>query len=162
MKTLITANITDDCLNELEKLMEITYEPWRATGIIYFDVKELVEKLKDYDIFITEADDLKKEDVFEKTNLKLIISCRGDPFNVNLNAATKNNIPVLYTPLRNVDAVAELTIGLMLMLARKLHNVDRIIHSEEFEINDFEDYVEYLNKFPSNYLAFFLRVFNIF
>jgi len=147
MKALITAKITDSCLNELKKLIEITYEPWRETGIIYFDVKELVEKLKDYDIFITEADDLKKEELFENSNLKLIISCRGDPFNVNLKAATKKNIPVLFTPLRNVDAVAELTIGLMLMLARKLHNVDRIIHSDDFEIIEFEDFVEYLNKF---------------
>ncbi|MFX1417928.1 MAG: NAD(P)-dependent oxidoreductase [Promethearchaeota archaeon] len=147
MKALITANVTDDCLIELEKLMEITYEPWRETGIIYFDVKELVEKLKDYDIFITEADDLKKGDLYENTNLKLIISCRGDPFNINLKAATKNNIPILYTPLRNVDAVAELTIGLMLMLARKMHYVDRTIHSDDFEITDFEDYVDYLNKF---------------
>ncbi|MFX0023669.1 MAG: NAD(P)-dependent oxidoreductase [Candidatus Hermodarchaeota archaeon] len=147
MKALITAKITEDVLNELEKLMEITYEPWRETGIIYFDVKELVKKLRNYDIFITEADDLKKEALFENSNLKLIVSCRGDPFNVNLKAATENKIPVFYTPLRNVDAVAELTIGLMLMLARKLHSVDRIIHSEEFEILEFEDYVEYLNKF---------------
>lgn len=147
MRALITAKITDSCLKELEMLMEITYEPWRETGIIYFDVKELVEKLKGYDIFITEADDLKKEELFEKTNLKLIISCRGDPFNVNLKAATKNNILVLFTPLRNVDAVAEMTIGLMLMLARKLHKVDRIIHSDHFEVTEFEDFVEYLNKF---------------
>jgi D-3-phosphoglycerate dehydrogenase len=146
MKALITANITKESLNELENLMEITYEPWRETGIIYFDVKELIEKLKGYEVFITEADDLKKEALFEATNIKLI-SCRGDPFNVNLKAATKNNIPVLYTPLRNVDAVAELTIGLMLMLARKLHYADRIIHSDEFEIIEFEDYVDYLNKF---------------
>jgi len=147
MKALITASLSEESLNELKKLMKITYEPWRETGIIYFDVKELIEKLKDYDIFITEADDLKKEELFEQINLKLLVSCRGDPFNVNLNAATKKHIPVLYTPLRNVDAVAELTIGLMLMLARKLHIVDRIIHSKEFEIIEFEDYVDYLNKF---------------
>lgn len=147
MKALITANISKESLNELKNLMEITYEPWRETGIIYFDVKELVEKLEEYDIFITEADDLKKEALFENTNLKLIVSCRGDPFNINLKAATKKNIPILYTPLRNVDAVAELTIGLMLILARKLHFVDRIIHSDEFEIIEFEDYVKYLNEF---------------
>ena len=147
MKALITASLSEESLNELKNLMEITYESWRETGIIYFDVKELIEKLRDHDIFITEADDLKKEELFEQTNLKLLVSCRGDPFNVNLKAATKKNIPVLYTPLRNVDAVAELTIGFMLILARKLQNVDRIIHSEEFEITDFEDYVEYLNKF---------------
>jgi len=147
MKALITANITNESLNELKNLMEITYEPWRETGIIYFDVKELAEKLEEYDVFITEADDLKKEALFENTNLKLIVSCRGDPFNINLKAATKKNIPILYTPLRNVDAVAELTIGLMLILARKLHFVDRIIHSDKFEIIEFEDYVKYLNEF---------------
>ncbi|MFX0008013.1 MAG: NAD(P)-dependent oxidoreductase, partial [Candidatus Hermodarchaeota archaeon] len=152
MKALITAKITSEVLNKLEKLMEITYEPWRETGIIYFDGKELTEKLRNYDIFITEADDLKKEDVFKNSNLKLIVACRGDPFNVNLKAATENKIPVLYTPLRNVDAVAELTIGLMLMLARKLHSADRIIHSDEFEIIEFEDYVEYLNKFQGTEL----------
>jgi len=147
MKALITANITNESLNELKNLMEITYEPWRETGIIYFDVKDLAEKLEEYDVFITEADDLKKEALFENTNLKLIVSCRGDPFNINLKAATKKNIPILYTPLRNVDAVAELTIGLMLILARKLHFVDRIIHSDKFEIIEFEDYVKYLNEF---------------
>ncbi|MFX1306536.1 MAG: NAD(P)-dependent oxidoreductase [Promethearchaeota archaeon] len=147
MKALITASISEEILRELNTLMEITYEPWRETGIIYFDVRELVEKLKNYDIFITEVDDLKKGELFEQSSLKLLISCRGDPFNVNLKSATLKGIPVLNTPLRNVDAVAELTIGLMLMLARKLHKVDRIIHSKEFEITDFEDYVGYLNQF---------------
>lgn len=147
MKALITAKLTEECLNELKKSMDITYEPWRETGIIYFDAKELVEKLKDYDIFITEADDLRKDEIFELTNLKLIVSCRGDPYNVNLVAASKKKIPILYTPLRNVDAVAEFTVGLMIMLARKLHTVDRTIHSNDFEILEFEDYVSYLNKF---------------
>ncbi len=147
MKAFITANITDKCLNELKKNFDVVYEPWRETGIIYFDVNELAEKLEKVDVFITEADDLKKKELFELTNLKLLVSCRGDPFNINIEEATKKNLPVLYTPLRNVDAVAELTIGFMLMLARKLQMVDRKIHSEEFEIIDFDDYVGYLNRF---------------
>ena len=147
MKAFITASITDECLNELKSSMEVIYEPWRETGIIYFDVKELVGKLDDTDIFITETDDLKKSELFEQTKLKLLISCRGDPFNVNLKAATENNIPVLNTPLRNVEAVAELTIAHMLMLARKLHNVERILHSDDFELLDFDDYIDYLNQF---------------
>ena len=56
MKALITASISEESLRELNKLMEITYEPWRETGIIYFDVRELVEKLKNYDMFINEVD----------------------------------------------------------------------------------------------------------
>lgn len=147
MKAFITASITDECKKELKNLMDITYEPWRETGIIYFDVKELVEKLEDVDVFITETDDLKKAELFEQTKLKLLISCRGDPFNVNLKAATENKIPVLNTPLRNVEAVAELTIAHMLMLARNLHKVERILHSDDFELIDFDDYIDYMNQF---------------
>ncbi|MFX0041537.1 MAG: NAD(P)-dependent oxidoreductase [Candidatus Hodarchaeota archaeon] len=147
MKALITATLSEEVLKELKNILDITYEPWRETGIIYFDVKELIEKLKGYDIFITETDDIKKPEIFEESKLKLIVSCRGDPFNVDLDTATKNNIPVLNTPLRNVDAVAELTIGLMLMLARNLHQVERNLHSNKFELTDFEDYISYFNKF---------------
>ena len=147
MKIFITASITKEILNALKKKFDVIYEPWRETGIIYFGAKELAKKLEGVDIFITEADDLKKKELFEQTNLKLLISCRGDPFNINLQAASKKNIPVLYTPLRNVDSVAELTVGFILMLARKLQKVDRVVHSDEFEIIDFEDYVKYLNSF---------------
>ncbi len=147
MKAFITASITDACLNELKKLMDVTYEPWREIGIIYLDAKELVGKLEGIDVFITETDDLKKDILFEQSSLKLLVSCRGDPFNVNLKAATEHNVPVCNTPLRNVEGVAELTIGHMLMLARKLHTIERILHSEEFELLDFDDYIGYLNQF---------------
>jgi len=152
MKALITASISEEELTELKKLFEVTYESWRDTGIIYFDAKELAEKLKGYDIFITAADDLKKKEFFELTNLKLIVSCRGDPFNLNLDAANKKQIPIIYTPLRNVDAVAELSVGLMISLARNLSELDRYLHSDNFEITDFEDWIGYYNKFMGNEL----------
>ena len=147
MKALITASISEEVLKKLESLIEITYESWRDTGIIYMDTKELIEKLSDYDIFITTADDLKNPDIFDQTKLKLIVSCRGDPFNVNLEAATRNNLPILFTPLRNVDAVAELTIGLMISLARNVTQLDRFLHSDEFEVVDFEDWINHFNRF---------------
>jgi D-3-phosphoglycerate dehydrogenase len=152
MRAFITASISDEVLKELRKKMDVTYESWRETGNIYFDVKEMIEKLKDYDIFITVADDLKKAELFEKTNLKLIGSCRGDPFNINLEAATKNRIPVIYTPLRNVVAVAELTVGLIISLARNLTQLDKFLHSDDFEVIDFEDWIKCYNKFMGSEL----------
>ncbi|MBY8988476.1 MAG: hypothetical protein KGD61_08475, partial [Candidatus Lokiarchaeota archaeon] len=152
MRAFITASISDEVLKELKKILDVTYESWRETGNVYFDVKEMVEKLKDYDIFITVADDLKNAELFEKTDLKLIGSCRGDPFNVNLEAATKNNIPVIYTPLRNVVAVAELTVGLIISLARNLTQLDKFLHSDDFEVIDFEDWIKCYNRFMGNEL----------
>ncbi|MFW9874217.1 MAG: NAD(P)-dependent oxidoreductase [Candidatus Thorarchaeota archaeon] len=153
MKAYITASLSPEVLKELKNLMEVIYEPWVKTREIYFDSKELAEKLKDVDIFITEADDVKKKEFYELTNLKLLISCRGDPFNINLKAATENGLPVLNTPLRNVDAVAELTVCYIIMLARKVQEIDRILHSEDFEITDFEDWVEYFERFRGTELG---------
>ncbi len=147
MKALITANLTPEVIKELNKILDVIYEPWVKTGEIYFDAKELAQKLEGVDIFITETDDVKKKEFFELTNLKLLVSCRGDPFNVNLKAATENGVLVLNTPLRNVDAVADLTVCYILMLARKIHKIDRILHSENFEVNDFEDWIKYFEDF---------------
>lgn len=152
MRAFITASISDEVLKELNKKLDVTYESWRETGNIYFDVKEMIEKLKDYDIFITAADDLKKAELFESTNLKLIGSCRGDPFNINLEAATKKKIPVIYTPLRNVVAVAELTVGLIISLARNLTQLDKFLHSDDFEVIDFEDWIKCYNRFMGSEL----------
>ncbi len=153
MKALITAVLTPEALNELNNIMDVVYEPWTKTGEIYFDAIELAEKLEGVDIFITEVDDVKKKEFFELTNLKLLISCRGDPFNVNLKAATKKGVLVLNTPLRNVDAVADLTVCYILMLARKIHKLDRILHSESFEVVDFEDWIKYFENFTGTELG---------
>lgn len=153
MKALVTASLSPEVLRELKNLMEVKYEPWVQSREIYFNANELAEKLEGVDIFITETDDVKKEEFYELTNIKLLISCRGDPFNVNLTAATKKGLPVLNTPSRNVDAVADLTVCYILMLARKIQQVDRILHSEDFEIIDFENWVDYFEKFRGTELG---------
>ena len=153
MKALVTASLSPEVLNELKNLMEVRYEPWVQTREIYFDAKELAEKLEGIDIFITETDDVKKKEFYELTNIKLLISCRGDPFNVNLIAATEKRLPVLNTPFRNVDAVADLTVCYILMLARKIPEVERILHSEKFEVIDFENWVDYFEQFKGTELG---------
>ena len=50
--------------------------------------------------------------------LRCIGSCRGDPNNVDIAAATKAGIPVLRAPGRNADAVAEITIALLFAVNR--------------------------------------------
>lgn len=147
MKAFITAVIDEVELKRLKtKVDEIVYEPWRETSEIYFSSKRLAPKLDGVDIFITEPDEV-KEDLVKQTDLKIIAACRQDPYKVNIEAATEKGIPVLYTPARNADSVADLAVLMMLSLARKLTQVDRFIHSDKFEIIEMEDYLKVCNDY---------------
>lgn len=151
MKAYITAEFSPEALEELKKILddEIVYESWRETSNLYFKDEDLIQKIKEIgaEIFICEGDNVKKA-VFENVDLKIIGSTRGDPYNIDLETATAKGVPVLFAPNRNTVSVAELTIGLILSLARKLHSIERILHTEnEFEVNDFSDYIQYYNQF---------------
>lgn len=151
MKILITAPFHESGLKRLQEHCEVIYESWRETGKIYFDEDELIEKLNDgqFDIFITEADQVDAW-VIEKTNLKLIASARGTPVNVDEEAAAEKRIPVIYTPHRNADAVADLTVGMMLTQARKMIEIDRLLKSGKFNTAELEtekDFTEFYSRF---------------
>ena len=151
MKAYITAEFSPEALEELKKILEdeIVYESWRETSNLYFKDEDLIQKIKEIgaEIFICEGDNVKKT-VLENVDLKIIGSTRGDPNNIDLETATAKGIPVLFAPNRNTVSVAELTVGLILSLARKLYSIERILHTEnKFEVNDFSDYIKYYNEF---------------
>ncbi len=51
-------------------------------------------------------------------NLRLVCCARGGPVNVDVAAAGERGIPVVTTPGKNAESVADLTIGFAVMLAR--------------------------------------------
>ena len=62
--------------------------------------------------------------------LKFIACARGGPVNVDVKAAMERGIPVLYIPGRNANAVAELTIGLMILLARHVREAEEALRRD--------------------------------
>lgn len=146
MKALITADLTEPEINRLKVKMDFIYESWRESGLLYFDEDDLIEKLKGIDIFICEGDNVKKR-VIEESSLKIIGSCRNDPNNIDIITASEKNIPVIYTPKRNSESVADLTVCLILALARNLTQIDKYLHSEDFDIVNLEDWVKDYKKF---------------
>ena len=150
MKAFVTAEFSPESLQKLKEVLQddIVYESWRDTRNLYFDDDSLIKRIKEIgaEILICEGDNVKKK-VIEQTNLKIIGSTRGDPNNIDVESATKKGIPILFAPDRNTVSVAELTVSLILSLARNLHSVERILHSEKFDVKEFADYVKYYNLF---------------
>lgn len=145
--------MSPESLEKLKELLQddVIYESWRDTKNIYFDAEDLVNRIKQSgaEIFLCEGDNVKK-DVIEKIDLKIIGSTRDDPNNIDLKTATEKGIPVLFTPGRNRFAVTEMTITLMLALLRKVHQIERILHSSQFKVEEFTDYVTYYNQFKGH------------
>jgi len=146
MKAFVTANFTKEGLARLGRHMEVVYEPWGENQKLYL-ADELAEKLKELgaDVIVIETD-LCHEEVFEQVNLKMIGVCRGEPLNVDVELATQKGIPVFYTPGRNADAVADLTIGFMLCLARKIIPAHNMLVRGEYNPEEPKDHMLMLKR----------------
>lgn len=119
MVILVTASLDEESLAALRQIGEVRYEPLMTTGRLLAG-PALVEKVKGVDVLVTEADPIRDEDMAAFSTLKVICSCRGNPVNVDVAAASRHGLLVINTPARNAEAVAELAVALMIMLARRV------------------------------------------
>lgn len=81
---------------------------------------ELISELRDVDVLVSEADSVTAKVLASLPKLQAVIATRGNPVNVEVPAATAEGVLVAYAPGRNAQAVAELCIAMMVMVARNV------------------------------------------
>ncbi len=84
----------------------------------YTDPKELLQSVVDVDALIIRSDKATKEVIEAGKNLKLIVRAGAGYDNIDLAAATAKGIVAMNTPGQNSNAVAELTFGMLVFMAR--------------------------------------------
>lgn len=125
-RALVTAPLRGPALEQLRQIAEVEFDPWiEHRPISVMRAEQLAERLaaSGASIVICEADQVAGP-VLELP-LIAVGSTRGDPTNVDVAAATAAGIPVLHTPGRNADAVAEMTVALLFAVGRHVVPGDR-------------------------------------
>ena len=93
-----------------------------ATLEKYTDKAELITAVADADALIIRSDKATKEVIEAASNLKIIVRAGAGYDNIDLEAATANNVVAMNTPGQNSNAVAELALGMMIFQARNQFN----------------------------------------
>lgn len=128
----MTAPLRGPGLEKLARLARVVHEPWTdQEPLRIYDGPGLARRLaaEEADIAVVEADFVDAS-VFE-VPLVAVAAARGDPNNVDVAAATAAGVPVIRTPGRNADAVAELAVCLLIAVARKVLPADRDVREVE-------------------------------
>jgi len=95
--------------------------------------------LDGHDVLVMQAAPVTEEVFAAVPSLRLVCCVRGGPVNVDVAAATARGIPVVTTPGKNADAVAELTIAFVIMLARRMPEILRYVEAGgEFGHDNYE------------------------
>lgn len=88
----------------------------------YEGQEALIEAAKTADAMIIRSDKATKEVLDASEKLKIVIRAGAGYDNIDLVAATANNIVAMNTPGQNSNAVAELALGMMVFQARNQFN----------------------------------------
>jgi D-3-phosphoglycerate dehydrogenase / 2-oxoglutarate reductase len=121
----VTAPLRGPGFDKLRELADVVYDPWiDQTPLRIYSAEQLAERaaVENANVLVVESDSVSGP-VFD-IPLQAVASTRGDPNNVDVVAATKAGVPVLYTPGRNADAVAEMTVALLFGVTRHLITAD--------------------------------------
>ncbi len=131
-KALVTAPFRGDGLDKLRQLADVVYDPWiEQQPLRIYNSAQLAERIEGEgaNVVVVESDSVKGPVL--DLPLVAVGSCRGDPNNVDVAAATARGIPVLRAPGRNADAVAELTVALLFAVNRGVVRADRDVREGE-------------------------------
>ena len=138
-KVLLTRRLHEFALNELRKRYKITVHE----GKIPMPKRRLLEEIKNKDGLICFPYDIIDKEILDSAGKLKSISTYSVGFDhIDVNYAKKKKITIGYTPDVLTNATAELTIGLMMDLLRRITEGDSIIRKGKWnEIFGPFDYV---------------------
>ena len=118
----------------LEAVADVEVRPW-TESLVLAEPDELAAELtaKKVMALFVEADFVLAETFEAAPGLRFVGICRGDLGHVDTDAATRAGAVVTHSPGRNAEAVAELTIAMMLALLRRIPDANAYVRERSWE-----------------------------
>jgi len=138
INTAMTAVFSERYLPELREICEVRIGGHGATGLI-LDEEGLISFVKEGEILIVEFEEVSRRVIEACPSLRLIACTRGNPLNIDCTAASERKIPVLFTPGRNANAVAEFIVGSLISVCRNLGRANHEIRTGRYLDGPAED-----------------------
>ncbi|RZP25707.1 MAG: hydroxyacid dehydrogenase [Candidatus Actinomarinales bacterium] len=132
MKILVCDKLNTRVIEDLSKIGEvIDISGNEKRGMIK-------DEIEDTSIVVVRSSTKISKDLIESSKeLKIIARAGAGVDNIDVNAATNNNIHVVNAPLSNVLSVAELTVGLILSVARNIVPANISMKKAEWSRSEF-------------------------
>jgi D-3-phosphoglycerate dehydrogenase / 2-oxoglutarate reductase len=120
MKKILVATVKPFAPDAVTGIKDICKEAgYDLTVLEKYDGQDaLIDAVKDANGLIIRSDKVTADVIEAAENLEVVVRAGAGYDNVDLEAATKNNVVVMNTPGQNSNAVAELALGMMVYLAR--------------------------------------------
>ncbi|MFF0450632.1 NAD(P)-dependent oxidoreductase [Streptomyces sp. NPDC004609] len=104
----------------------------------------ITDRLAVADAVVCEVDQVDQAALDAAPALKLVVTCRASPVNVDLPACTRRGIPVATTPARNAEITADLAFTLILSTVRHTGASERWMRAGNWCADDvFEPYARF-------------------
>ncbi|MGN6522260.1 MAG: NAD(P)-dependent oxidoreductase [Actinomycetes bacterium] len=117
-RAVVTCELSEDGRDRLEQLgFEVVTGGWGTTRQPLSDA-EMADVCAGARLVLTEIERVDEAVLRAAPDLLAVGTARGGPVNVDIPACSARGIPVLYTPARNAESVADFTIGLILSALR--------------------------------------------
>jgi D-3-phosphoglycerate dehydrogenase / 2-oxoglutarate reductase len=134
-KVLIVADFDDAALRHAPDGLQVDRRP-PAAGAVSLAVSMPPADLADVAAIVCEIDVVDEQVLDVAPKLELVISCRSNPTNVDVDACSRHGISVATTPARNADVTADLAFALLLASVRQVTASERWLRSGAWDATD--------------------------
>jgi D-3-phosphoglycerate dehydrogenase len=120
MKKILVATVKPFAPKAIQEMKKIAHSKNYEIELLekYQSPDELKKAISSADALIVRSDKITPEIIKAAPHLKVIARAGAGYDNIDLNAASENNIVVMNTPGQNANAVAELVLGMMVFMNR--------------------------------------------